>query len=134
MAITRLIEVVESTFRWFVLTIRCPRNAKFVRCSVSMFLDLNSRLNVIVFATMIEHDVEKSFLTSARVLFDAWESILNPQTLRELLLLVGGNFYIKRVHFWMPRDHFKNPKGRFGTPKGNFWTSVRSLFDYQSRF
>ena len=81
------------------MTTRCPRNAKFVRCGVSMFLDLNSRLNVIVFAAMIEHDVEKSFLTSARLLFDVWESILNPKTLRELFLKVGGNFYITRVHF-----------------------------------
>ena len=62
-----------------------------------MFLDLNSRLNVIVFATMIERAVEESLLTSAKLLFGIWGSILNPETLRELFLKVAGNLYISRV-------------------------------------
>ena len=88
------------------MPIRCGRDAKIVRCSVSMSLDLYSKLNAIVFATKIEHTVEKSFLTSAILLFGVCESILNPQTLRELFLTVGGNFYITRGDFWRPGDHF----------------------------
>ena len=50
----------------------------------------------------MEHDVEKSFLTSARLLFGVWGSILKPQTLRELFLKDGGNFYVTRAHFCRP--------------------------------
>ena len=49
-----------------------------------MFLDMYSKLNVIVFALKIEHDVEKFFLTSARLLFGVRGSILDPQLFREL--------------------------------------------------
>ena len=66
------------------MTTRYPRNAKFERCSVSMFLDLYSKLNVIAFGTKIEHDVEKSFLTSVILLFGVRGSILDPKPFREL--------------------------------------------------
>ena len=105
-----------------------------------MFLNLFPILSVIVFATNIDK-VEKSFLTSAILLFGVWGSILNPQTLIELFLKVGGNFYITRAHFWRPRDHFWSPKGHFWmprghfwTPKGHFWNSKTSLFELRSRF
>ena len=79
-----------------------------------------SILSVIVFASKIERTVEKSLLTSARLLFGVWGSILNPQTLRELCLKVGDNFYTTRVHFWRPKGHFWHPKGHFWSPKGHF--------------
>ena len=100
-----------------------------------------SILSVLVFASKIESTVEKSFLTSARLLFGVWGSILDLQTLRELFLKVGGNFYITRAHFWRPRGHFWTPKGHFWmprghvwSPKGHFWISKRSLFDLRGRF
>ena len=43
-----------------------------------------SIFSVIVFASKIEHTVEKSFLTSAILLFGVWGSILHPPTFREL--------------------------------------------------
>ena len=87
-------------------------------------------------------------MTSARLLFGVWGSILNPQTLRELYLTVGCNFFITRAHFWRPRSHFWSPKGHFWKPRGQFWTpkghfwspkdhfwsSKRSLFDLRGRF
>ena len=79
-----------------------------------------SILSVIVFASKIERTVEKSLLTSARLLFGVWGSILKPQTLRELFLTVGCNFFITRAHFWRPMSHFWSPKGHFWKPRGHF--------------
>ena len=88
-----------------------------------------SILSIIVFASKIERTVKKSLLTSVRLLFGVWGSILNPQTLRELFLKVGGNFYITRGSLLEAKGSLSQPKGSLLDARGPLLEPKGSLLE-----